>query len=114
MYQKFSNLLIENEKKIFQETPEEVTKVHLRPNKDIAPSLFKPDPLIPGGWIAHPTTIRAVRKEIFLAGEEFLELEIPYTCESCKKNLDLQFWHFCPFCEGSLPENWDTITNKNS
>ncbi|MDH5580483.1 MAG: hypothetical protein OEY33_01120 [Bdellovibrionales bacterium] len=99
-------------KPIFGELPEETVKVELRPKEDMARALFKPDPLIPGGYIAHPVTIRAVRKDIFLAGEDFIELEILYTCWSCKKELDLQFWHFCPYCEASFPKNIEIIGNK--
>ena len=77
-------------------------KINIRPNKEIAPALFKPDPLIPGGHIAHPTTIRAMRKEIFCTGFDVDLNEKLIICHSCKQELDLQFWHFCPFCEASL------------
>ncbi len=100
------------QKSIFNSTPNEVVKVELRPKEDMQRGLFKPDPLIPGGYIAHPVTIRAVRKDIFLAGEDFIELEILYTCWSCKKELDLQFWHFCPYCEASFPKNLEVIGNR--
>ncbi len=78
-------------------------QVHLRANTEISRGMFKPDPLVPGGYVAHPITIRAVRKEIFMAGEGFEDLEQWIVCESCKTRLDKQFWHFCPYCEAQFP-----------
>ena len=79
-------------------TPRDV-QVSIRPKENIPPAIFRPDPLIPGGFLANPLTIRALRKEIFVAGADFEELTAPYTCQKCKNQMDLQFWHFCPFCE---------------
>jgi hypothetical protein len=84
--------------------PEEI-KVQVRPDSKVRPAVFLPDPLIPGGFKAHPVTIRAMRKEIFAAGSELFEdLEQIYQCESCKESLDVQFWHFCPYCEAPFRE----------
>jgi len=101
LYKKLMSATWGGQAPYFSNTPDE-TKVNLRPNKEVPKGLFKPDPLLPGGWIAHPSTIRAVRKEIFIGGEEFIDLEQKYECESCSKILDLQFWHFCPYCETSI------------
>lgn len=97
---------------IFSDTPQEIVKVQLRPKESMDRGLFWPDPLIPGGYIAHPVTIRAVRKDIFMAGEEFIDLEVLYQCYSCKKEIDLQFWHFCPYCESQFPKNLEIINNR--
>lgn len=102
----------QEQKPIFGSTPEEIIKVNLRPKTDMERGLFKPDPLIPNGYIAHPVTIRAVRKDIFMAGEDFIDLEILYQCYSCKKEIDLQFWHFCPYCEAHFPKNMEIIKNR--
>lgn len=84
---------------------QEDIKVQVRPNKDVSPAMFKPDPLIPGGYIAHPTTIRAMRKDIFAAGDGLFEdLEFIYSCTNCNHKLDLQFWMFCPYCEAQFPK----------
>ncbi len=87
------------------ETTEDI-QVNIRPDKTIAQGLFKEDPLLMGGFKAHPITIRAVRKDIFFADMDFIDLEIKYQCQSCRNELDLQFWHFCPFCEASFPKEY--------
>ncbi|MCO4792309.1 MAG: hypothetical protein KC493_01260 [Bacteriovoracaceae bacterium] len=84
----------------FRSSPSEETKVDIRPDKSIAPAKFLPDSSRPGHFLAHPVTIAAMRKDIFVGGAEMFEdLEVLYTCEGCKKELDLQFWIFCPYCE---------------
>lgn len=92
-----------------QERPEEV-KIDIRPDTSINPGMFKPDPLKPGHYKAHPTTIRAMRKNIFVGGEDgFIDLEKPYTCSKCKTDLDLQFWTFCPYCEAPFPKDLEAL-----
>lgn len=81
-------------------TPQEI-KVNIRPDPKVPAAKFIPDPLLPGGWKAHPTTIRAMRKDLFMVGEGFEDLEVLYQC-SCGQVIDLQFWIFCPYCEESL------------
>ncbi|OUR99926.1 hypothetical protein A9Q84_02530 [Halobacteriovorax marinus] len=86
----------------FIDSPEEI-KVQIRPDKSVSPGKFLNDPIIPGGFKAHPTTIRAMRKDIFVGSTEvFADLEFLIHCESCKSELDVQFWHFCPFCEATF------------
>lgn len=82
---------------------EEEYDVAIRADKTVSPAMFAPDPLRPGFFKAHPTTIKAMRKDIFVAGDEGLEdLEEWVVCNSCKKELDKQFWIFCPYCESSF------------
>lgn len=76
----------------------ETFKVNIIPDKGIKRGLFVPT-LNPNEYKAHPVTIRAMRKEIFMGAEDFVDLEHIKICESCKTELDVQFWHFCPFCE---------------
>ena len=80
----------------------EEMKIKIRPSNDVSPGNFKTDPLVPGGYIANPVTIRAMKKDIFLEGNDIDQTQKIYYCDSCKKELDLQFWHFCPYCESSL------------
>lgn len=73
-------------------------KLVIDPDSSIAPATFRPDPTNPHRYFAHPDTIRAVRKEIFISDDEFLDRSKSYICQSCKNELDLQFWLYCPFC----------------
>lgn len=87
----------------FNHNYEEI-KVNINPDSSVSPGNFKPDLLHPGHYKAHPTTIRAMRKDIFVGGQdEFVDLEKSYICESCHTELDLQFWTFCPYCEAEFP-----------
>lgn len=80
----------------------QTSQVNIRPNNDVTLGNFRSDPLIPGGFVAHPTTIRAMRKDIFVGGNDFDLHQQLYHCESCGKELDLQFWQFCPYCESQF------------
>ncbi|MCR9203227.1 MAG: hypothetical protein NXH75_01530 [Halobacteriovoraceae bacterium] len=89
----------------FGKQEEERVRVNIRPDKSISPGMFKPDPLNLGHFKAHPTTIEAMRKDIFVGGsDEFVDLEQSYICEGCKRDLDVQFWLFCPYCEAEFPK----------
>lgn len=76
--------------------------VTIKPDTSIAPAKFVPDPLRPNVFRAHPVTIKAMRKELFMGGEDFVDLECLRICASCKHQIDLQFWLFCPYCEASI------------
>lgn len=88
---------------LFDMDMHETHQVQIIPDKAIAPALFIPDKLIPKKFYAHPVTIRAMRKELFMGGEDFVDLECLHNCASCKTEVDIQFWHFCPYCEASFP-----------
>lgn len=81
---------------------QEKFEVNIRVDDSVAHGLFKPDPKIEGGWIASAQTFRAMKKDIFALDPQLLDLEQPYTCDSCKTKLDKQFWHFCPYCGASF------------
>lgn len=72
-------------------------KVNIRVNEKISPAMFKPDPLVPGGFMANSLTIRAMRSDIFVLGESLEDFSSEYGC-ACGKTLDLQFWKLCPYC----------------
>lgn len=78
-------------------TPQEI-QVNIRVDNSVAHGLFKPDPKYQGGWITSEQTFRAMRKDIFALDPELLDLQDTYTCNSCKTDLDKQFWKFCPHC----------------
>lgn len=87
---------------LFDPDYHETHTVNIIPDKSVAPAKFIPDPLDPKKFRAHPVTIKAMRKELFMGGEDFIDLECLITCASCKNQIDLQFWHFCPYCEASF------------
>ncbi|MCY4644012.1 MAG: hypothetical protein OXB88_05285 [Bacteriovoracales bacterium] len=88
------------------------TKVHIVPDPTVSRAKFKPDPTRPGSYLAHPISIRALKKDIFVMGEHLSETEEVHTCPSCHVVEDRQFWHFCPHCESSWPKQ--TTHNKAS
>jgi hypothetical protein len=90
---------------LFETDNHETHHVNIIPDKTIRPALFIPDALNPKKFRAHPTTIKAMRKDIFMGGEDFIDLECLITCASCKIEIDAQFWHFCPYCESAFPSN---------
>lgn len=78
------------------ENRQDVT-VKIRVNESVPPAMFKPDPLLPGGYIANSLTIKAMRPDIFVLGESDDDLSSSYHC-ACGQELDIQFWKFCPYC----------------
>lgn len=103
LYDKLMNVKGVCDQPHFQATPSEVHRVQLVPDKAVSPAMFIADTEHINTYRAHPQTIRAVREDLFAAGEEvFEDLEEPYDCWSCKKKLDLQFWKRCPYCESEI------------
>ncbi len=76
-------------------------QVKIRVNENIPAALFKPDPLIPGGYIANSLTIRAMRPDIFVLGDSLEDLVAMYSC-ACGNEFDIQFWKLCPHCGRDL------------
>ena len=72
-------------------------QVKIRVNEQVGPAMFRPDPLIPGGYIANSLTIRAMRPDIFVVGDSMDDFSSDYEC-ACGKTFDLQFWKICPHC----------------
>ena len=81
---------------------EEQAQVRLLTDDTVAPAKFKPHPSMPNTYFASILTIRAVKKDLFMAGSGFEDLEQLTICCSCGQKLDKQFWSFCPYCEGKL------------
>ncbi len=72
-------------------------RVQIRASETIGPAMFRPDPLIPGGYLANSLTIRAMRPDIFVLGESIDDLSAQYSCR-CGEDFDVQFWKLCPYC----------------
>ena len=77
-------------------------QINIRVDNSVGHGLFKPDPKLEGGWIASEQTYRAMKKDIFALDADMLDLHEAYQCQSCKTDLDKQFWEFCPFCGASF------------
>ncbi len=102
-YQQLKNAINAGGKAHFNLSARQDIQVNIRPDATVQPAMFIPDPLLPGGYKAHPVTIAALKKDIFAAGSELFEdLEDLVTCDSCQHELDRQFWHFCPYCEAKF------------
>lgn len=72
-------------------------KVNIRVDEKVSPAMFKPDPLVPGGFVANSLTIRSMRADIFVLGDSLEDFETMMEC-ACGKTLDAQFWKLCPYC----------------
>lgn len=85
----------------YELTHREDVKVNFRVDERMAPAMFKPDPLIPYGYVANSLTLRAMRSDIFVLGESIEDLSAPYQC-ACGQDLDVQFWKLCPYCARAI------------
>jgi hypothetical protein len=72
-------------------------QIQFRVDEKISPAMFRPDPLIPGGYIANSLTLKAMRPTLFVAGISVDELAVPHEC-ACGQQWDGQFWKLCPYC----------------
>jgi hypothetical protein len=105
---KVLNLTNAANQSLINEAATEDIQVNIKPDTSVSLGKFKPHSFLVGTYLAHPTTIRAMKKSIFAVGDEIFEdLARPYTCQSCYSHLDLQFWHFCPYCEAQFEQNVD-------
>ncbi|MBF0300847.1 MAG: hypothetical protein HQK51_19210 [Oligoflexia bacterium] len=99
IYNELTHITHDGGHNVYDLNQEQKFDLSLFADDKIAPGLFKPDQSNPQKFYANSLTIRALKKNILLAGEDFDEFAEIYVCEKCNKELDLQFWHFCPFCE---------------
>lgn len=93
----------EGQKRVFSDSPTN-TQIQILPDRCVSPGNFRPSAAMVGVYHAHPTTIKALKKELWIAGEEVEFFTQLVECQGCKRQLDIQFWHFCPYCENSLPK----------
>lgn len=87
----------------YEQSSEEF-QVNIRVDESVGPAMFKPDPLIPHGYIANSLTVRAMRPDIFVLGDEINDLELLYKCPKCNHTSDKQFWKCCPYCASEFKE----------
>ncbi|MBA2405690.1 MAG: hypothetical protein H0V66_13015 [Bdellovibrionales bacterium] len=79
----------------------EDVKIKIRVDEKVPPAMFKPDPLIPNGYIANLLTIRAMRPDLFVFSDSMEDLSAIHHC-ACGKEIDIQFWKICPYCARSF------------
>lgn len=107
-WKKIKNLTNAGGQQLVEEKPLNFL-VQLIPDSSVERALFLPNKLRPGEYRAHPSTILALRKDIFVVSEDTIDLECHILCSSCKKIFDAQFWFFCPYCESSFVLSRDKI-----
>lgn len=101
IYQKLRTLQNAATKPLVSEKHQE-KQIRLISDESISPSKFKQSQIDQSIYYANSITISAVKKDLFLIGEGFEDLEDIRECSDCARKIDAQFWKFCPFCEGSL------------
>jgi hypothetical protein len=83
---------------LFNTDQEEQVQIHIKVDNSVDHGVFLPSKIYPGQWRASEQTFRAMKKDIFALGDSIDELVSPYNCQSCRTDLDKQFWSFCPYC----------------
>ena len=76
-------------------------EIQILPDDSIGPAKFKLSKIVNNTYYANPTTIRAMKKNIFTNSNVIEDLVDEVICK-CGKNIDKQFWHFCPHCEANF------------
>ena len=74
------------------------SKIQILPDKSISLGKFKASKIQQGIYYTHPDTLKAMKKNIFLAANNNDETQEITKCTSCKQTVDKQFWHVCPYC----------------
>lgn len=107
LYNKLQSATNAGGRPMFGAQAEQEVQVQIFPDKSVSPAKFVPNQTLPGTYRAHPTTIAAMRRDIFAGAnnEPFIDLELKIECEGCGQELDVQFWKFCPFCEKHFPKD---------
>ena len=80
-------------------------QVQILPDASVSIAKFIPSKINPSTYHAHPDTIKALRKDLFVAGADFSQFEFKHCCLGCNSELDLQFWRYCPYCGAKFPKD---------
>ena len=104
IYKKISQLTNAANQPLVAPNPVNESKVKLIPDSQVSPGKFKQSRVNPNIYYAQELTIAALKKDLFLIGEGFEDLENIRKCEDCQRSLDTQFWKFCPYCEGQFQQ----------
>lgn len=74
--------------------------IQILPDDSVSPAKFKAHAHLANTFIAHPLTIRAMKKDIFILGDdiEFHNIE----CIQCSKHFEKECWNLCPYCGADI------------
>jgi hypothetical protein len=92
------NANIEGKHKVYNHELPENHKLELKPDENVRTGLFKPVPGQSHTFTAHPLTIKAIRKDLFVSDLEFEDYSLELECSKCSNAYDLQFYRQCPHC----------------
>ena len=82
--------------------PDESYKIQIKIDSKVPPAKFINDTEHSHIWYANDLTFRAMKKDIFTLDTGIDDTALIIECTKCRKNIDKQFWLFCPFCEQSF------------
>ena len=93
--------VIENEldlagNKAYNLSNQEKYDVNIIPDKSVKAAMFLP--IGENQYKAHPDTIQAMKKDIFVTSETYIEHKMLIKCKSCNCEIDMQYWNACPYC----------------
>jgi len=77
-------------------------KISFKLDKSVSIGAFIPNKENPNEYKAHPQTLRALKKDLFVADNKCELFSKIIRCHSCNTEIDTQFWIHCPFCETSF------------
>lgn len=78
----------------------EKKQIQIFPDDTISPAKFKAHPHKPYCYLANPLTIVAMKKDLFILGDEITYTDV--RCQKCSKVVEKECWNFCPFCSGEF------------
>ena len=101
IYEKIKGLTNAANKPLLSTSPDQV-QVRLLIDESVSPGKFRQSQVDPKVYYATSVTIAAVKKDLFLLGEGFEDVQDLSECTTCHTPIDRQFWSFCPLCEGKI------------
>ena len=101
IYEKIKGLTNAAKKPLLSPTADQV-QVRLLIDESVTPAKFRQSQVDPNIYYATSVTISAVKKDLFLTGVGFEDVQDLSECTNCHQSIDKQFWYFCPLCEGKI------------
>ena len=101
IYKKIKGLTNAANKPLLSNSADEV-QIRLLIDESVTPGKFRRSHVDPNIYYATSVTISAVKKDLFLLGDGFEDIQDLSECTICHASIDKQFWRFCPLCEGKI------------